>query len=105
MNSTDAKRIVIVGTVGTAVVTSLGSMVGGQLPSARVPVGAFIAGVTLAMIAEAAPGPAAGFAIIMLVTATTVYGQPMWGGVAKVLASPKSSGTSAREGVLNSVSK
>lgn len=69
MNATDAKKVVIVSTAGTAVVAAVGAMRStGQVPARRLVIGAFVAGVGLATLAEFQPPIAAGIATLMLVT-------------------------------------
>lgn len=73
MSSAAAKRIVLVALVvagGTATAREL--IEHGALPSVRVPLGAFVAGVMLAGLAEFAPDLAATFALVALTTALLV---------------------------------
>lgn len=69
------KDTVLIGVVGTGVVTFVGD-VGktGSLPSSRLGFGIFISLVLLLLLAEAAPDLAAGFATLMFLTALFATG-------------------------------
>lgn len=75
MTPEKAKTIVIVGTGGTVLIGTVSLIARtGELPSATVPLGGFIAGVMLALLAEFAPEVAAAFAAVGLITSIFVYG-------------------------------
>lgn len=83
MESAQAKRIVLLGTIGSGILAAVGSVdlthdKGALLPSTRIPFGVFLTGALLAGAAEFAPDIAAGIASLMLVTTMFVIGAPAW---------------------------
>lgn len=84
MNAGTAKRMVVVGTLGTGVLTAAAQLHAGKIPSAKVGIGVLASGVILAAVAEAAPTLAGGFAALMLVTAAFVLGGGAWSGITAI---------------------
>lgn len=81
MDKAEAKRLVIVGTAGTAALTMVGSFRDGKLPPSSVGAGAAVAGIGLAVVAEFWPAGAGGLALVMLTTSALVFGGPAWAGI------------------------
>lgn len=86
MDTTQAKRYVILGAAGATAVASLNSISKGEWPSARIPLGGFVAGAMLAAMAEVWPNGAAGFALVLLTTAVFVVGGDAWSNLARTLS-------------------
>lgn len=83
MDAPSAKRLVVMATAGSVGITTLASLQrDGELPSARLPLGAMAAGIMLAVLAEFWPSGAGGFAIIMLLTTALTTGADAWKGIA-----------------------
>lgn len=90
-SATSGKRLVVVGTIGTGVLTLIAAY---RKPNAkrspfRVVVGVFAAGVILAALAEVAPKLAAAFSMLMLGTAAFVVGGDAWAGISAITAPGK----------------
>lgn len=85
MNEQRAKQLILVTTGATVVITTVGTLnQKGELPSAKVPLGAFIAGVMLEVLAEFEPQIAGGLAVIALITTVFVYGQPAFDALGEI---------------------
>jgi hypothetical protein len=84
MNSSEAKRLVLIGTVGTSVLTVATTFRRGKTPSYRIAVGALVVGTILAAGAEVQPKLAASFAMLMLTTAAFVVGGDAWDAIGGV---------------------
>lgn len=83
--SGEAKRTVLLGTIGTGVLSAVAIVSKtSELPGPRIAVGVFVSGVMLSALAEVAPALAAGFGALMLVTAMFVLGGPAWAGISKI---------------------
>lgn len=80
-SATQAKRFVLVGVGGTAVLATIGTYRAGRTPSPRIAVGAVTAGVILAVLAEVLPDLAGALALLMLTTAAFVTLQGGWEGI------------------------
>lgn len=85
MDTTQAKRLVLLATGAAGTTAALGSMYRGQFPSARIIIGAISAGVMLSALAEFQPGLAAGFAATIAVTAVFVVGGDAFAGISRTL--------------------
>lgn len=83
MTPADAKRLVVVGVVGTGTLSAVAAFRRGDRPSVRLAVGVFAAGTILAVGAELAPDLAAGMAVLALTTSAFVLGADAWAGVAQ----------------------
>jgi len=77
----EAKRLVIVGTVGAGTLAAVGAFRRGGGPTVRLAVGVFAAGTLLAVAAEVAPEVAGGMAVLMLTTSALVLGGDAWAGI------------------------
>lgn len=89
MDSGQAKKLVLVATGGMVVVTTLSTLgTDHRLPSAKVPVGAFIAGMMLAVGAEFAPEVAGALAGVALISTVFVYGGPAFAALHRYTATP-----------------
>jgi uncharacterized membrane protein YphA (DoxX/SURF4 family) len=77
----DAKRIVVVSTGATALLSVAAAYKRGDSPSPRIAVGAITVGTMLAVAAEFAPRLAAAFAALMLTSAVFVLGGDAWQGL------------------------
>lgn len=86
MTPDQAKRYAILGAAGATAVASLNSLTKGEWPSARIPLGGFVAGAMLAAMAEVWPAGAAGFSMVLLTTAVFVVGGDAWTGLSRTLA-------------------
>lgn len=87
MTGPEAKRLVVVSTVGTAVLTTVAVYRRQRnAPPLRVAAGAVVVGVILATLAEPAPQVAAGLAVLMLTTAAFVLGGDAWAGISAITA-------------------
>lgn len=89
MTGPEAKRMIVLGTIGTGVLTGVAQLRAGKVPSARVGVGVIASGVILAAVAEGAPTLAGAFAALMLVTAAFVAGGGAWAGISAITAPTK----------------
>lgn len=86
MNSGQAKRLVVVGTVGTVGIAALSHVATEQsLPSARIAIGGFAVGIMLGLMAEVWPQGAGGLALVMLVSTAFVVGAPAWSSITNTL--------------------
>ena len=81
MDKPQAKRIVLLGVTGSAVLTSVGALRREELPPTAVGLGAAVAGIGLAALAEVWPDGAAGLAVLMLTTSALVFGGDAWAGI------------------------
>ena len=88
----DAKRFVVVGTVGAGTLSAIASFRRGAGVSPRLAVGVFAAGTILAVGAEVAPAIAGGMAVLMLVTAAFVLGGDAWAGITAATSTTTNSG-------------
>lgn len=97
MTSAEAKRLIIVGTVGAGVLSAVALYRRGETPSPRIAVGVIGAGVILAALAEVTPGMAGAFGLIMLMTAMFVVGGDAWAGVTQAATGkpPKAASSAA----------
>lgn len=89
-----AKRLAVTVPVACAVLAFVAS-VSGQAEDINMPrvlAGTLVLAVLLALMAEAAPSIAAGFAWLILVTALFVTGEPAWTALANVTGGPRSGG-------------
>lgn len=78
----DAKRIVVMSTVGTMVLTTAATLQkDSKLPGFKVVLGGFAMGTILAAAAEWAPELAAGLATLVLITAAFAVGPDAWDGL------------------------
>lgn len=87
MSAARAKRLVLLAMLvagGTATLRAMRNE--GRLPSVRVPIGTFIAGVMLATLAEFAPALAGGLAMLVLVSSALVSADA-WKGLATATGS------------------
>lgn len=82
MTKDEAKRIIVVSTAGTVALTAAGAIRNKEMPAPAVGVGATVAGVMLAGVAEVWPNGAGGIAATMLVTSALVFGGDAWEGIA-----------------------
>ena len=89
MTPTEAKRLVVVGTVTAGTLSTVAAFRRGTGPSTRLAVGVFAAGTMLAVTAELAPSLAGGFAVLMLTTAVFVVGGDAWAGISDATSSRK----------------
>lgn len=90
MTPADAKRLVLVGTIGAGSLAAVASFRRGDTPSPRLAIGVFAAGTLLAASAEFAPGLAGGFSVLMLTSSALVLGGDAWAGIAQATsAAPK----------------
>lgn len=89
MNPTEAKRLVVVGTVAAGTLSAVAAFRRGGAPSPRLAVGVFATGTMLAVAAEVAPAVAGGFAVLMLTAATFVVGGDAWAGITAATTSSK----------------
>lgn len=86
MTSAQAKRLILVAVVaggGLAVVRAYSK---GESPSARIGLGATMAGVMLSVLAEVKPKIAGGLAMVMLSTAVFYVGGDAWKGISAAVA-------------------
>lgn len=83
MTPPEAKRLVVVGVVGTGTLSAVAAFRRGDRPSVRLAVGVFATGAILAVAAEVAPDLAAGIAILALTTSAFVLGGDAWAGIAE----------------------
>jgi hypothetical protein len=81
-SATEAKRFVLVGVGGTALLAAIGTYRAGKTPTPRIAVGAVSAGVILAVLAEVLPDLAGALALLMLTTAAFVTLRGGWEGIA-----------------------
>jgi hypothetical protein len=81
MTPPEAKRLVVVGTMGAGVLSVVAAYRKSGGASPRIAVGVFATGTMLAIGAELAPGIAGSMAILMLVTAAFVIGGDAWAGI------------------------
>jgi hypothetical protein len=79
-----AKRIVVVGVLGTGAVAAVDQLRKGNVPSVKIGVGVLISGSMLLALSEVAPAIAAGFAALVLVTSVFVLGGGTWSAVARI---------------------
>lgn len=82
---TQAQRVVIMSTLGTGVLTVIGTAAKldptnphPTISSGRVIIGTFVAGIMLSGLAQVQPDLASGLAALMLVTSMFVVGTPAW---------------------------
>lgn len=87
MTPAEAKRLVVMGTVGAGTLTAVATLRKGGQVTPRLAVGVFVAGTMLAVGAEVAPGIAGGFAVLMLTTAAFVLGGDAWAGISEATSS------------------
>lgn len=83
MNAPEAKRLVLVGTMGAGVLSTVAAYRNRGGAGVRIAVGVFAAGTMLAVTAEVAPNIAAAFAMLMLITSAFVLGGDAWAGIAE----------------------
>jgi hypothetical protein len=97
MTPPEAKRLVVVGTMGAGVLSVVAAYRKSGGASPRIAVGVFATGTMLAVAAELAPGVAGSMAILMLITAAFVIGGDAWAGIAEATSSsaPKVAGPPA----------
>lgn len=81
MTRDQAKRYVIVSTVGVGTLGAVKAFRTGSGPTARQAFGVVASGAMLAILAELAPGIAGGLAILALTTAALVLGGDAWQGI------------------------
>lgn len=81
MTPGEAKRLVVVGTVGAGTLAAIASIRRGGGVKPRLAVGVFATGTMLAVGAEVAPSVAGGIAVLMLVTSAFVLGGDAWAGI------------------------
>lgn len=81
MNSTQAKRFVLVGVGGAGVLAAIGVWRSGKAPQPRLAVGALSVGVVLTVLAEVLPDLAGALALLMLTTAAFVTVRSGWEGI------------------------
>lgn len=86
MTPTEAKRLVVVGTVGTGALSAIASYRREGSISPRIAIGVFAAGTILAVGAELVPAVAGGLAVLMLTTSAFVVGTDAWGGIANAVS-------------------
>lgn len=98
MDTSSAKRLVIVSCASAAALASAAELSRGQFPSARIPVGAIAAGAMLSVLAEVQPKVAGAFAGVILVTAVFVVGGDAWRSIGAIFGAapaPQSLGAAA----------
>lgn len=81
MSPSEAKRIVLISTVGAGMLTTVAAFRKGRGPSLRAATGALIAGTILAAGAELQPDLAAGFALLLVVSAGFAVGGDAFEGI------------------------
>jgi hypothetical protein len=79
-----AKRYVIVGVTGAGALAAVDQLARGDVPSARIGVGVIFTGAMLLVLAEFAPGLAAGFGALILTTAALVTGADAWKAITRI---------------------
>jgi hypothetical protein len=86
MTPAQAKRYVLVGTIGAGGLSAIAAFRRGGIPSTRIAIGTVAAGVLLSIAAEVVPDLAGAFALLLLVTAAFVLGGDAWTGISAATA-------------------
>lgn len=84
MSPSAAKRAVILSMLVAGIATTARGIVSdGELPSVTVPIGIFVVGASLALVAEVAPEVAGGLAVLIIVS-SILTGAQLWDAVAGI---------------------
>lgn len=84
MNPADAKKLVVVASAGTAVLSAIKAARAGSVPARRMVLGALVVAIVLSAGAEYQPDVAAGLATLMLITAVFVLGGDAAAGISAI---------------------
>lgn len=93
MTSTEAKKLVVMASAGTAALSAIKAAKSGSVPARRMVIGALIVAVALAGLAEYQPSMAGAFATLMLVTALFVLGGDAVAGISQITRATPTEGT------------